>query len=103
MELFFQGLWFTHQTYLFCSLDTKRISNYNTIGAAASGSPSGCNKLVFCVHGNKYGMARCCDDVVLSNKKPPDASSITMTGTLDDLEVPKESHRHGSSGGMYLK
>ena len=44
-------------------------------------------------------MARCCDDVVLSNKKPPDASSITMTGTLDDLEVPKESHRHGSSGG----
>ena len=48
-------------------------------------------------------MARCCDDVVLSNKKPPDASSITMTGTLDDLEVPKESHRHGSSGGTYTR
>lgn len=82
--------------FLFFSLDYKRVSNYNTIGATigATGSPSA--KLIFCVHGNRYGVTRCCDNFNADATKAPDTSSVIMTGVLDDVE--EQSQNTGQSG-----
>lgn len=66
------------------SLDSARSRgvNYNSIGSPKTSN----SKLVLCVHGNRFGMTRCCDDFV-DQEKPPDASSITMTGCCESGNV----------------
>ena len=78
-------------------MDTGRSRgvNYNTIGSPKTSN----SKLVLCVHGNRFGMTRCCDDFVDQNK-PPDASSVTMTGNVEELGGSTDGQRQrGSSGG----
>ena len=83
-------------SFFFFSLDFKRVSNYNTIGATigATGSPSA--KLIFCVHGNRYGVTRCCNNFNADATRAPDTSSVIMTGVLDDVE--EQSQNTGQSG-----
>ena len=80
-------------------MDTGRSRgvNYNTIGSPKTSN----SKLVLCVHGNRFGMTRCCDDFVDQNK-PPDASSVTMTGNVEELGGSTDGQRQrGSLGGNF--
>jgi hypothetical protein len=80
------------------SLDTGR-TNYNSIDSSPTSTTS--TPIVFCIHGNKFGIARCCDDLV------PGQDHVHGTGdgggTLEDLVTGQDDQHHGSSSGNFVK
>ena len=69
----------------FCSLDLRRGPNYNTIGESGS-SPGKCSApVIFCVHGNRYGVVKCCEPID-SNLGENGADNAKLTGILPDVD-----------------
>ena len=63
-------------------MDLRRGPNYNTIGESGT-SPGKCSApVIFCVHGNRYGVVKCCEPITPGGEKG--AESGILTGTLPD-------------------
>jgi hypothetical protein len=63
-----------------------------TYGATHVSKPS--TSIIFCVHGNKYGVARCCDDLHGENNE----DSANYTHGLEPSYMSQARHTTGSSG-----
>jgi len=68
------------------SLDLKRGPNYNTIigETSVSTSPKCKAPVVFCIHGNKYGVVKCCDSLSDENGHSHQ-DNAKLTGTINEL------------------
>ena len=75
-------------------MENKAQKNYQSIEPGTpSGSVGNSTPIVFCIHGNKFGVARCCEDL------SPDhvhEGPVTFSGNLD-TPAPNEDI-HGSGG-----
>ena len=71
---------------ILCSLDLKRGPNYNTIigETSVSTSPKCKAPVVFCIHGNKYGVVKCCDSLSDENGHSHQ-DNAKLTGTINEL------------------
>ena len=69
-----------------------------TYGATkSSGSPPS-TSLIFCVHGNKYGVARCCDDL----HGPRNEGEANHGQGLGQSYLSEAGHTTGSSGSKSI-
>ena len=64
---------------------------FPTYGTTHVSKPS--TSYIFCVHGNKYGVARCCDDLHGGNEDEPN-----YTGGMAPSYMSQTRHTTGSSG-----
>ena len=67
-----------------------------TYGATYASKPS--TSIIFCVHGNKYGVARCCDDLHGGNNEDP----ANYTEGLEPSYMSQGRHTTGSSGSKHI-
>ena len=74
---FFDPVWF-------CSLDLRRGPNYNSIGETGT-SPKCKAPVVFCIHGNKYGVVKCCDNLDEAGASARNEDNAKLTGTLNEV------------------
>jgi cation diffusion facilitator family transporter len=76
-----------------CSLENKAQKNYQSIEPGTpSGSVGNSTPIVFCIHGNKFGVARCCEDL------SPDhvhEGPVTFSGNLDTPAPNEDIHGSG--------
>ena len=80
-------------------MDTKNGSNYQSIGGGA-GSPSAASTpIVFCIHGNKFGVARCCEDLSPDHIHPDHEGPTSFAGNLDTPSNPDDVTN--STGGNF--
>ena len=68
---------------ILCSLDLRRGPNYNTIGETST-SPKCKAPVVFCIHGNKYGVVKCCDNLN-DEAGASNQDNAKLTGTLNEV------------------
>ena len=70
------------------------VQKFTSYGATNSPGRPQATSIIFCVHGNKYGVARCCDDLhAVSNES--ETNSGRGLGESYQLET---SHATDSSG-----
>merc|ERR1712004_930266 len=92
------------------SLDLKRGPNYNTIIGETSTSPKCKAPVVFCIHGNKYGVVKCCDSLN-EEAGASNQDNAKLTGTLNEVSdedasssrrnrrAPSDQHCHTNAEG----
>ena len=93
---FFDPVWF-------CSLDLRRGPNYNTIGETGT-SPKCKAPVVFCIHGNKFGVVKCCDNLDEAGASARNEDNAKLTGTLievSDEDVSSSRRNRRASSGMF--
>jgi len=93
------------------SLDTKAGANYQSIGAnpccnvgtTGVGSPSAnSTPIVFCIHGNKFGVARCCEDLSPDHVHPDHEGASGAINFSGNLDAPAPSNDlQGSQGDLH--
>lgn len=92
---------------IFSRLDCCANPNYNSISSPLSKSlptaPSSSSKstsIVFCIHGNKFGVARCCDE--LSENRLNGIETVATEQIVDDSTQENEGSTV-SSGGQSIR
>ena len=96
--------WIFDYVLILCSLDLKRGPNYNTIIGETSTSPKCKAPVVFCIHGNKYGVVKCCDSLN-EEAGASNQDNAKLTGTLNEVSdedaTSSRRNRRAPSGTAY--